>query len=127
MEDGDFIRLQAERAEFERAKERLTLKHRNTSQWARRALKRGVDMHDDGGLFCAFLDTMHSADITALFHAPPKQRLICSAEDGLKSCNHANAKLMATFHRCFVLETIHVCRHPCGSILLQQGETISVD
>lgn len=48
MGDKDFIRLQAEEAEFERAKERLTLKHKNTSQWARRALKRGVDMHDDG-------------------------------------------------------------------------------
>lgn len=50
LEDKDFIRLQAEKAEFERAKERLTLKHRNTSQWARRALKRGVDMHEDGKL-----------------------------------------------------------------------------
>lgn len=50
MDDKDFIRLQAEKAEFERAKERLTLKHRNTSQWARRALKRGVDTHDDGVL-----------------------------------------------------------------------------
>ena len=48
MGDGDFIRLEAERAEFERAKERLTLKHKNTSRWARRALKRGVNLHDDG-------------------------------------------------------------------------------
>lgn len=49
MDDKDFIRLEAERAEFERAKERLTLKHRNTSQWARRALKRGVNLHNDDG------------------------------------------------------------------------------
>lgn len=34
----------AEEAEFERAKERLTLKHKNTSKWARRALKRGSVM-----------------------------------------------------------------------------------
>lgn len=48
LDDSGFIRLQAEKAEYDRAKERLTLKHRNTSQWARRALKRGVDLHDDG-------------------------------------------------------------------------------
>lgn len=47
-DDKEFIRLEAERAEFERAKERLTLKHKNTSQWARRALKRGVVMKDTG-------------------------------------------------------------------------------
>jgi len=28
--------------------ERLTLKHRNTSRWARRALKRGATLHDPG-------------------------------------------------------------------------------
>ena len=64
MEDKDFIRLQAEQAEFDRAKERLTLKHRNTSQWARRALKRGVDMHDDGELPIHTLLLVDSQDNT---------------------------------------------------------------
>ncbi|GBF90520.1 hypothetical protein Rsub_03516 [Raphidocelis subcapitata] len=41
-------RAAREEAEFERARERLTLKHRNTSRWARRALKRGVDVMDAG-------------------------------------------------------------------------------
>ncbi|MEW5305610.1 MAG: hypothetical protein WDW36_008141 [Sanguina aurantia] len=41
-------RRQQEEAEFVRAKERLTLKHRNTSKWARRALKRGVTVMDEG-------------------------------------------------------------------------------
>mmetsp|Transcript_37964 Transcript_37964/g.96008 ORF Transcript_37964/g.96008 Transcript_37964/m.96008 type:complete len:1095 (-) Transcript_37964:202-3486(-) len=41
-------REEAEEAEFERAKERLTLKHRNTSRWARRALKRGATIIDPG-------------------------------------------------------------------------------
>ncbi len=27
--------------------ERLTLKHKNTSKWARRALKRGINVMDD--------------------------------------------------------------------------------
>lgn len=48
MDDKDFIRLEAEKAEYERARERLTLKHKNTSQWARRALKRGVNLKNDG-------------------------------------------------------------------------------
>ena len=39
-------------AEFERAKERLTLRHRNTSKWARRALKRGVEVRK--GKVCVF-------------------------------------------------------------------------
>ncbi|KAF5840649.1 Utp14 protein-domain-containing protein [Dunaliella salina] len=41
-------RAQLESAELDRAKERLTLKHRNTSRWARRALKRGATLHDPG-------------------------------------------------------------------------------
>ena len=46
--DEEFIRLAAEDAELARAKERLTLKHRNSSRWARRALKRGMDVMDEG-------------------------------------------------------------------------------
>lgn len=46
--DEDIIRLAAEDSELARAKERLTLKHRNSSKWARRALKRGVDVMDEG-------------------------------------------------------------------------------
>ena len=48
MGDDEYLRLAAEDAEFKRAKERLTLKHKNTSQWARRALKRGVNVMDEG-------------------------------------------------------------------------------
>jgi U3 small nucleolar RNA-associated protein 14 len=47
-EDAAARRAAAEEAEFERARERLTLKHKNTSRWARRALKRGVDVMDAG-------------------------------------------------------------------------------
>jgi U3 small nucleolar RNA-associated protein 14 len=36
-----------EEEELRRARERLTLKHRNTSRWARRALKRGLDLATD--------------------------------------------------------------------------------
>lgn len=46
--DEDIIRLAAEDQELARAKERLTLKHRNSSKWARRALKRGMDVMDEG-------------------------------------------------------------------------------
>ena len=46
--DEDIIKLAAEDAELARAKERLTLKHRNSSKWARRALKRGMDVTDEG-------------------------------------------------------------------------------
>jgi U3 small nucleolar RNA-associated protein 14 len=38
------MQARAEEAEFRRARERLTLKHRNTSRWARRTLKRGVHL-----------------------------------------------------------------------------------
>lgn len=47
-DDEEQLRQMMEEAEFERAKERLTLKHKNTSRWARRALKRGTDLVDDG-------------------------------------------------------------------------------
>jgi U3 small nucleolar RNA-associated protein 14 len=45
---ADALRRDREEAEFERAKERLTLKHRNTSRFIRRALKRGTTLVDDG-------------------------------------------------------------------------------
>lgn len=46
--DKEAVREAEAQAEFERARERLTLKHRNTSQWARRALKRGIQVMDEG-------------------------------------------------------------------------------
>lgn len=36
-------RAALERAEFQRAQERLTLRHKNSSRWARRLIKRGLD------------------------------------------------------------------------------------
>ncbi len=50
MGDASFLRLAAEEAEYNRVKERLTLKHKNTSQWARRALRRGINVMDEGAL-----------------------------------------------------------------------------
>ncbi|GFR45758.1 hypothetical protein Agub_g7173 [Astrephomene gubernaculifera] len=49
-EDGDVDaeKVAAIEAEFQRAKERLTLRHRNSSRWARRALKRGQLQVDAG-------------------------------------------------------------------------------
>ncbi|KAK1428166.1 hypothetical protein QVD17_16994 [Tagetes erecta] len=38
----------AEKQEFKRAEERMTLKHKNTSKWAKRIKKRGFDLQDDG-------------------------------------------------------------------------------
>ena len=57
MGDTDFLRLSAEEAEFKRVKERLTLKHKNTSQWARRALRRGINVMDEGvlSISCLFM------------------------------------------------------------------------
>lgn len=46
--DAEDARAAAVEAEFDRAKERLTLRHRNSSKWARRALKRGMDVLDEG-------------------------------------------------------------------------------
>lgn len=36
------------RQEFRRAQERMTLKHKNTSRWAKRIIKRGLKAKDDG-------------------------------------------------------------------------------
>ncbi|XAR61346.1 hypothetical protein NMG60_11035024 [Bertholletia excelsa] len=38
----------AMKQEFKRAEERLTLKHKNSSKWAKRILKRGLNVQDDG-------------------------------------------------------------------------------
>lgn len=42
------VQARAEEEEFKRAQERLTLKHRNTSRWARRVLKRGLSLASSG-------------------------------------------------------------------------------
>ena len=46
--EGDEEMMQAveEEAEFRRAQERLTMKHRNTSKWAKHALRRGAQLLD---------------------------------------------------------------------------------
>ena len=46
--DEDALRKEREQAEFERARERLTLKHKNTSRFVRRALRRGQNAMDEG-------------------------------------------------------------------------------
>ncbi|XP_047334220.1 uncharacterized protein C57A7.06 [Impatiens glandulifera] len=38
----------AMKQEMKRAEERMTLKHKNNSKWAKRILKRGLDVQDDG-------------------------------------------------------------------------------
>ena len=55
-EEGEegYLRLAAEEAELNRARERLTLRHKNSSRWARRALKRGINVMDAGLLPPAF-------------------------------------------------------------------------
>ena len=41
--DEDEARKAQEQAEFDRAKERMTLKHRNTSRWAKRSIRKGLN------------------------------------------------------------------------------------
>jgi len=48
--DPEETREAALRQEWERAKERLTLKHRNTSRWAQRILKKGLQLNQVGSL-----------------------------------------------------------------------------
>ena len=45
--DPEIMKKEMEHAEYLRAKERLTLKHKNTSKWAKRALQRGFQRLDD--------------------------------------------------------------------------------
>eukprot|EP00850_Spirogloea_muscicola_P020872 SM000229S07508 [mRNA] locus=s229:181901:185230:+ [translate_table: standard] len=47
--DPEAVREAAVKEEFKRAQERMTLKHRNTSQWARRILQRGLAAHPTAG------------------------------------------------------------------------------
>lgn len=46
--DPEAAKQQAMKQEFKRAEERLTLKHKNSSKWAKRILKRGLDVQDEG-------------------------------------------------------------------------------
>ncbi|KAI3829578.1 hypothetical protein L1987_03704 [Smallanthus sonchifolius] len=46
--DPEVAKELAEKQEFKRAEERMTMKHKNTSKWAKRIKKRGFDVQDDG-------------------------------------------------------------------------------
>ncbi|KAL5218186.1 hypothetical protein ABZP36_018870 [Zizania latifolia] len=46
--DPEAAKDYAMKQEFKRAEERMRLKHKNTSKWAKRILKRGLDIQDEG-------------------------------------------------------------------------------
>ncbi|XP_031485389.1 uncharacterized protein LOC116254265 [Nymphaea colorata] len=46
--DPEAAKEHAMKQEFKRAEERMTLKHKNSSKWARRILKRGLNAQDEG-------------------------------------------------------------------------------
>ncbi|KAL9415242.1 hypothetical protein AB3S75_043513 [Citrus x aurantiifolia] len=46
--DPEEAKEEARKQEFKRAEERMTLKHKNSSRWAKRILKRGLDAQDEG-------------------------------------------------------------------------------
>ena len=46
-EDEEYAKEVEEKAEMERMKERMSLKHRNTSKWAKRVLRRGAHVDKD--------------------------------------------------------------------------------
>ncbi|KAJ6815061.1 uncharacterized protein M6B38_134695 [Iris pallida] len=46
--DPEAVKEDAMKQEFKRAEERMTLKHKNSSKWAKRVLKRGLQAQDEG-------------------------------------------------------------------------------
>ncbi|MBA0877097.1 hypothetical protein Goshw_023940 [Gossypium schwendimanii] len=46
--DPEAAKEEARKQEFKRAKERMTLKHKNKSKWARRILEGGLNAQDEG-------------------------------------------------------------------------------
>ncbi|XP_057822016.2 uncharacterized protein C57A7.06 [Cryptomeria japonica] len=46
--DPEAAKEYAMKQEFKRAEERMTLRHKNTSKWAKRAVKRGLQIQDEG-------------------------------------------------------------------------------
>ena len=70
--DPGFLKLAAEEAELNRARERLTLKHRNSSRWARRALRRGQAVMDEG-------ETLTSCGDEAQGHSDSSELRSCIA------------------------------------------------
>ncbi|KAJ4968744.1 hypothetical protein NE237_015445 [Protea cynaroides] len=56
--DPEAAKEQAMKQEFKRAEERMTLKHKNSSKWAKRILKRGLPSQDEGTR-AAISDQLH--------------------------------------------------------------------
>ncbi|CAM8897049.1 unnamed protein product [Rhodiola kirilowii] len=60
--DPESAKEQATKQEYKRAEERMTLKHKNTAKWAKRNLKRGLAIQDEGTR-AAIAEQLHKHEI----------------------------------------------------------------
>ncbi|XP_008784750.2 uncharacterized protein C57A7.06 [Phoenix dactylifera] len=60
--DPEAAKDYAMKQEFKRAEERMTLKHKNNSKWARRILQRGLEVQDEGTR-AAIADQLHKHEL----------------------------------------------------------------
>lgn len=62
--DPEAIKDHARKQEFKRAEERMTLKHKNTSKWAKRIISRGLHVQDEGTRAAIAAQLQHGALLT---------------------------------------------------------------
>ncbi|GMH31139.1 hypothetical protein Nepgr_032982 [Nepenthes gracilis] len=62
--DPKAARELARKQEFKRAEERMTLRHKNSSKWAKRIMKRGLDAQDEGTRVAIFEQLHEHATLT---------------------------------------------------------------
>ncbi|KAH7291111.1 hypothetical protein KP509_29G001000 [Ceratopteris richardii] len=67
--DPETLKEAAIKAEFKRAQERMTLKHKNTSKWAKRIIKRGIKAKEDGSREALADQLRTHAALTRKIHA----------------------------------------------------------
>ncbi|TKV96189.1 hypothetical protein SEVIR_9G413200v4 [Setaria viridis] len=92
--DPEAIKDYAMKQEFKRAEERMTLKHKNTSKWAKRILKRGLSVQDEGTRAAITAQLQQNALLTRKMNSMKDDSSSEESSDDDEDENDSEAKIL---------------------------------
>ncbi|CAL4939314.1 unnamed protein product [Urochloa decumbens] len=92
--DPESIKDYAMKQEFKRAEERMTLKHKNTSKWAKRIIKRGLSVQDEGTRAAIAAQLQQNALLTRKMNSMKDDSSSEESSDDDEDENDSEAKIL---------------------------------
>ncbi|OEL35067.1 hypothetical protein BAE44_0003911 [Dichanthelium oligosanthes] len=92
--DPEAAKDYAMKQEFKRAEERMTLKHKNTSKWAKRILKRGLSVQDEGTRAAIAAQLQQNALLTRKMNSMKDDSSSEESSDDDEDENDSEAKIL---------------------------------